>query len=85
MNEIISKLIRQAIYAVAGASAAGVGPFTDTNIDQLAGALALVINFIWSWIEFKRKKDAASEAVEVKIQRPAPTSTTIDVPTTIVR
>lgn len=58
MNKLIEVVVRAVIQALAGAVMSNGVQISDSNIDQIAGALALIVTVIWSvWSKHKAKSD----------------------------
>lgn len=56
MNKLIEVVVRAVIQALAGAVMSNGVQISDSNIDQIAGAMALIVTVIWSiWSKNKAK------------------------------
>ncbi len=62
MREALAKLIRQILLLV-GAGSTSADWLDESAIDQLAGALAVIIALIWSWLSWwtSRRTEAKSK------------------------
>ena len=60
MKPIIAKLIRHTLTAFGG-----VGVATDSNVEQIAGAVSLIVGIAWSIWESREKKPVDPAAASV--------------------